>query len=405
MLSKCIPCRALLLPIRKRQHKLLKLQQKLFQLSELSKLLQMRKKVISDFADKLKEPQKKAIKMAVIQGVLNGLSQGFTFFSMGLAWWYGGYIAKNEGVSFLNVMTVITTIMMASQSIGNSLSGTAQMSKAKVAAGSIFDLVDSGTLVDAASDLGDKPKNVVGDISVENVVFSYPSRPGVIVSKSLSLKIPAGKVTALVGPSGCGKSSLIGMLQRFYLPNSGEIKLDGQNINTFNVKWWREQMGLVSQEPILFAGTIGTNIAYGKENATQEDIEEAAKAANAHNFITGFPAGYNTEVGERGVQLSGGQKQRIAIARAIIRNPKILLLDEATSALDTESEKIVQEALDSVQVGRTTIVIAHRLSTIKDADNIAVIDNGKVVEQGTHNQLMDLRGLYYALATRQQQQH
>jgi len=221
------------------------------------------------------------------------------------------------------------------------------------------------------------------------------------VLNGYNLTVSPGKVIALVGQSGCGKSTTVGLLERWYDVLGGSISLDGKNIKDINLKWLRQQVGLVGQEPVLFSGTIAENIKYGKRNATQEEIEQAAKSANAHKFITSFPDGYDTPVGEKGTQLSGGQKQRIAIARAIVKNPRILLLDEATSALDTESEKIVQAALDSVMQGRTTIVIAHRLSTIRNADMIAVIENGKVVEQGVHDELMAQQGAYYNLVQRQ----
>jgi len=210
-----------------------------------------------------------------------------------------------------------------------------------------------------------------------------------------------GKVLALVGQSGCGKSTTIGLIERWYDVLGGSVCLDGVNIKELNLKWLRNQIGLVGQEPVLFSGSIADNIRYGKADATMEEIQKAAKDANAHNFITGFPDGYDTSVGEKGTQLSGGQKQRIAIARAIVKNPKILLLDEATSALDSESEKVVQAALDSVMQGRTTIVIAHRLSTIRNANVIAVIEGGKVIEQGTHDELLALNGAYFSLVQRQ----
>jgi len=200
------------------------------------------------------------------------------------------------------------------------------------------------------------------------------------------MTIEPGKVTAIVGPSGCGKSSIISLLLRFYDPESGQITLDGTDIRDIHLKSLRNQISLVGQEPVLFQGTVAENIAHGAPGATVEQITEAAKAANAHNFIKEFPMGYETQVGEKGGKLSGGQKQRIAIARAIIRDPKILLLDEATSALDSTSEKVVQKALDRVMKGRTTVVIAHRLSTIKNADKIIVIHNGSVVEQGSHDE-------------------
>jgi ATP-binding cassette, subfamily B (MDR/TAP), member 1 len=202
---------------------------------------------------------------------------------------------------------------------------------------------------------------------------------------------------ALVGESGSGKSTVISLLERFYDPNSGRILLDGVDIKTFRLSWLRQQMGLVGQEPILFNESIRANIAYGKEGgATEDEIIAAAGAANAHNFINSLPNGYDTSVGERGTQLSGGQKQRIAIARAMLKNPKILLLDEATSALDAESERIVQEALDRVSVNRTTVVVAHRLTTIRGADTIAVIKNGAVAEKGSHDELMRITDGVYA---------
>lgn len=205
------------------------------------------------------------------------------------------------------------------------------------------------------------------------------------------------QTVALVGESGSGKSTVISLIERFYDPDSGHVYLDSVEIRKFKLNWLRQQMGLVSQEPILFNETIRTNIAYGKHGAiTEEEIIEATKASNAHNFISTLPQGYDTKVGERGIQMSGGQKQRIAIARAILKNPKILLLDEATSALDAESERIVQEALDRVMVNRTTVVVAHRLATIKGADVIAVVKNGVIAEKGKHDVLMKITDGAYA---------
>jgi len=208
-----------------------------------------------------------------------------------------------------------------------------------------------------------------------------------------------------VGPSGCGKSTSVSLIERFYNPEEGQILLDGIDISSLNLNWLRRQIGIVSQEPILFGTTIKQNIAYGKENgkATDEEVQKAAIQANAHKFISALPSGYETDVGEKGSQLSGGQKQRVAIARAIIRDPKILLLDEATSALDSESEKIVQHALNNARAGRTTIVIAHRLSTIQNADKIAVVDHGVIVEEGTHFELLAKKGLYYSLVNQRAQ--
>jgi len=247
----------------------------------------------------------------------------------------------------------------------------------------------------------DSPKRILdsvrGEIDFDGVTFSYPTRPDIPVLKGLSFRAKPKQTVALVGESGCGKSTTVSLLERLYKPTGGTIKLDGVPIDELEIGWLRSQMGLVSQEPILFATTIYENIRYGKPDATREEIEEAAKMANAHNFISSFPEGYETPVGEKGVTLSGGQKQRIAIARALIRNPKVLLLDEATSALDSESEKVVQDALDRAREGRTTIVIAHRLSTIKNADLIVVIDDGQVFEEGTHKTLINNENSLYAM--------
>ena len=226
-------------------------------------------------------------------------------------------------------------------------------------------------------------------IKFTNVKFHYPSRKEALLLKGLSLGVQPGQTAALVGPSGGGKSTIVQLLQRFYDPVEGNITIDGVDLKDFDLRWLRSQIGLVSQEPILFEGTVAENIRYGKYNATEEEVIDAAKMANAHNFIVNdLDKGYDTTVGERGAQLSGGQKQRIAIARAILKNPKILLLDEATSALDSESEGLVQDALDKLMIGRTTVVIAHRLTTIRNSDVINVIAQGKLIESGMHLELL-----------------
>ncbi len=251
------------------------------------------------------------------------------------------------------------------------------------------------------SEEGEVPDKFDSTVQLKDVTFAYPSRPDIKVMENFSLDIEVGKTYALVGPSGCGKSTIIQLIQRFYDPAFGEVLVGGRDVRTLNTRWLRQHIGVVSQEPVLFDTTIAENIRYGKEGATEEEIQAAAVQANAHSFISQLPDKYNTLVGEAGTQLSGGQKQRIAIARALIRDPKILLLDEATSALDTESESVVQQALDSARAGRTTIVVAHRLSTIQNADVIASISNGKIVEKGTHDELMQKEGLYYELVTAQ----
>ena len=244
---------------------------------------------------------------------------------------------------------------------------------------------------------------MVGNIRFTDVSFSYPSRPDVPILKGFNLEVPSGKTVALVGASGSGKSTCIQLVQRFYDPESGRVEVDGENVKEVNIGWLRDNIGVVGQEPVLFDLSIRENIMLGNSKSTEEDIEKACKDANAINFIRNLPQGLDTMVGEGGTQLSGGQKQRIAIARALLRQPKILLLDEATSALDTASEKVVQEALDKARTGRTTLVVAHRLSTIKSADIIVAVEEGRVKETGSHEELMALEGLYHSLVMRQVQ--
>jgi ATP-binding cassette subfamily B (MDR/TAP) protein 1 len=299
--------------------------------------------------------------------------------------------------------------------------------KAKESTASIFALLDRKSKINSGSNEGLILDDVKGDIDFRHVSFKYPSRPDVPIFSSFTLHIPAGKVSillllhtgvslfleniidthlwtygfiqtvALVGESGSGKSTVIALLERFYRPDSGTISLDGVEIKNLKINWLRDQMGLVSQEPVLFNDTIRANIAYGKQGeVTEEELIKVTKLADAHKFISSLPQGYQTTVGERGVQLSGGQKQRVAIARAILKDPRILLLDEATSALDAESERIVQNALDHVMVDRTTVIVAHRLSTIESADIIAVLKDGMIVEKGSHETLMNIKDGFYA---------
>nr|KAG5687075.1 hypothetical protein BaRGS_017093 [Batillaria attramentaria] len=256
--------------------------------------------------------------------------------------------------------------------------------------------------IDSSSLAGERPTHVEGRVNFRGVNFAYPTREDISVLKMFDLAISPGQTVALVGGSGCGKSTIIKLIQRFYDPSTGTVELDGRDIKDLNVHWLRRNIGIVSQEPILFSCSIRDNIRLGRPDVTDDEIIQAAKEANAHNFISGLPKGYDTLVGERGAQLSGGQKQRVAIARALVRNPRILLLDEATSALDSESEKIVQSALDKAREGRTTIVVAHRLSTIQNADVIYVLQDGQVAESGSHSELMDRGALYHQLVTLQQ---
>jgi len=358
-------------------------------------------KVVAMYKDKLETPMSIERKMAHVSGLLTGLSQMCLFCTYTLDFWYGGKLIADGELSFVELMKVFMAILLTAMSIGQSTAMAPNVAKAKPAASALFQMIDEIPEIDSESTVGDILNSVTGNIEFKQVEFFYATRPDATVFDALNLTVAPGKVMALVGQSGCGKSSIISLLERFYNPVEGEILLDGVEIRKINLKSLRQQIGLVGQEPVLFAGTIADNIRYGKPDATQEEIEAAARDSNAHDFVSHFPDKYETFCGEKGTQLSGGQKQRIAIARAIIKNPKILLLDEATSALDTESEKIVQEALDRVMKGRTTIVVAHRLTTIKHADIIAVVDDCKIAEEGTHDELMKFNGIYANLVMAQ----
>ncbi|XP_060073738.1 ATP-dependent translocase ABCB1-like [Ylistrum balloti] len=353
--------------------------------------------------------------IGVKKGVIQGLLMGFVFITMfssyGLAFWYGTELVKDyftsngvEGIEPGTVLTVFFCVMIGSFSIGNAAPSIGNVFIAKGSAAVLIEIIDREPDIDASSPRGQRPPNIDGNIELKNIFFSYPEkekRPETKVLKNFNMSVKQGQTVALVGPSGCGKSTVMSLLQRLYDPKSGEVLLDGVNLKDLNVAWLRRNIGVVSQEPILFGYSITQNIRLGNPSATNQEIEDAAKAANAHDFIAALPEGYNTMVGERGAQLSGGQKQRVAIARALVRNPRILLLDEATSALDSKSEKIVQDALDKARKGRTTIVIAHRLSTIQNSDVIYVVDDGRIFEQGTHSELMDKQGLYHELVMAQ----
>jgi ATP-binding cassette subfamily B protein len=267
------------------------------------------------------------------------------------------------------------------------------------ASGRVFELLDR--VAQVVNTAGKRLERVAGNVRFEGVRFSYPTRADTIVLDEVSLQIEPGQVVALVGPSGSGKSTVAQLLARFYDPQSGRILLDGEDVRALDTKWLREHIGAVAQEPVLFATSIADNIRYGRPDATMEQVIAAATAANAHEFVSAFPQGYDTMVGERGVRLSGGQKQRIAIARALLKDPRILILDEATSALDSESEHLVQQALERLMLGRAVLVIAHRLSTVKSADRVLVLDRGKLVEQGRHEDLLKHAGVYRRLVEHQ----
>uniref|UniRef100_H2ZPW3 Bile salt export pump n=1 Tax=Ciona savignyi TaxID=51511 RepID=H2ZPW3_CIOSA len=355
------------------------------------------------YTEKLAGPLKKSTRKALLVGLGYGYSQCVIYFAYAAVFRLGIELVLTYEMTYDNVFKVLTAVIFGAMAVGQNSSFAPDYAEAKVSAKRMFALFDRTPEIDVYSDNGASPAHCKGEITLKSVRFHYPTRPDLPVLKGLDITIKPGQTLALVGQSGCGKSTTVQLLERFYDADEGEVSIDGCDIKKLNIKWVRQQMGLVSQEPMLFNQSIKENILYGdcSRSPTNEEVNEAAKNANIKTFIDELPDKFETSVGLKGGQLSGGQKQRIAIARALLRNPKILLLDEATSALDTESEKIVQEALDAARAGRTSIVVAHRLSTVKNADQIAVVDNGVVVEVGTHEQLIATKGAYFSLVNAQ----
>ena len=341
-----------------------------------------------------------SIKRALWRGVFIGL----IMFAAGAAIvsiiWYGLHMVQNEVITLGELLSFAIYSALLGFSFAGSADLFSQLQKAIGATENLMDILEEVTediTLEKTSTI-----KIEGVLAFNNVCFSYPSRRDIQVLKDVTFNVEKGKQIAIVGPSGSGKSTIASLVFRFYDPESGNITIDGKELNNYELSQIRNQMAIVPQEVMLFGGTIKENIEYGKPNATEEEIFEAAKKANALEFIESFPEKFETLVGDRGIQLSGGQKQRIAIARAILKDPSILVLDEATSALDSESERLVQEALERLMEGRTSIVIAHRLSTIKKADSIIVLDNGKIKEKGTHEELVKKEnGIYKNLSTLQ----
>ncbi|CAE6466675.1 unnamed protein product [Rhizoctonia solani] len=358
-----------------------------------------------DFCDNysrsLEGPLERSNRSALYTNAIYAMSQSMTFFVIALVFWYGSKLVASQEYSTDAFFTCLMSTTFGSMQAGSVFMFAPDMSSARGAANDIINLLDSRPDIDEESTEGTPVANVTGCVVFEDVHFRYPTRPGVPVLRNLNLVVKPGTYIALVGASGSGKSTVIQLIERFYDPLAGKIKLDDQDISELNVQEYRKHIALVSQEPTLYSGTIRFNILLGAnkphDQVTQVEIEQACRDANILDFINSLPQGFDTDVGGKGSQLSGGQKQRIAIARALLRQPKVLLLDEATSALDSTSEKVVQAALDNAAKGRTTIAIAHRLSTIQNADRIYYINDGKVAEAGTHDELLALRGGYFEL--------
>jgi ATP-binding cassette subfamily B protein len=349
--------------------------------------------------------------MSVATGTFFGMIHlGISLVQLGICV-YGGTLIRDGSMSSGGMISVVSQTMRLQRAFAGLSRTSSNLVKAISTCDNVYEIAkrlpvtnrsdgSSGSCVEG----GCCPLKVDGDVRFLNVSFSYPTRKNVKVLNSLHLHVEPGTVVALVGSSGSGKSTVGSLLEKFYDPNDGTITLDGRSLSTIDTDWLRTNIGLVDQSPALFACSVYENVKYGTPNATDEEVYNACRAANCHDFIMEFPNGYEEELGERGSQLSGGQRQRLAIARALLKNPKILLLDEATSARDTESERCVQKALDKLMKNRTTLVIAHRLSTIVNADRICVLDQGTVVESGTHSELIEKNGKYAALYRTQQKE-
>lgn len=346
------------------------------------------------YADLIGASFKVALRRARIRAIFNPVVFFAMFTAIGIVLWYGGRLVIAGELTPGQLVAFLVYTFSVAGAVGAFSGLFSQFQEALGASSRIFELLDEKSdLPEPANPL--KLGSVRGEVRFEHVSFGYGERG--VVLEDVSLAAQPGEVVALVGPSGAGKSTLISLIPRFYDPTAGRILLDGVDIRDLTLYDLRSNIALVPQETQLFSGTVAENIRYGKPGASDAEVIEAAKAANAHEFITSFPDGYATIVGERGIKLSGGQRQRVAIARALLKNPRILILDEATSSLDSESEALVQEALEVLMQGRTTFVIAHRLSTIRSADKIVVLEAGRIVQQGTHQELLAAGGLYKEL--------
>ncbi|MFZ5470185.1 MAG: ABC transporter ATP-binding protein [Myxococcota bacterium] len=340
-----------------------------------------------------------AKRRAFTAALFMGTASFAAYAAAALVLWYGGRLVLSGALSVGALASFLVYSLLVAFSLGSLGELWADLMKASGASERVFELLDRVPAIPTTG--GRVLQALSGRVELVQVRFSYPSRRDVVVLDGIDLTVEPGEVVALVGPSGAGKSTIASLLVRLYDPDSGSVRFDGVDLRELDPSWLRRNVGVVSQEPVLFSTTIAENIRYGRVEASDAEVEAAARVANAHEFIARFPQGYQTLVGERGIQLSGGQKQRVAIARAVLKDPRLLVLDEATSALDAESEHLVKEALDRLMAGRTALVIAHRLSTVKDAARVLVLEHGKVVQSGSHAALLRQEGVYRRLVERQ----
>ncbi|CAN5306100.1 ABC transporter transmembrane domain-containing protein [soil metagenome] len=354
---------------------------------------------VKRYGDAIEKSFELAKKRTIMTGTFMGVGTAASLSAIALVMWYGGRLTSAGSMSVGELTSFLVYTMFVAFSLGALGELWADFMRAAGAAERVFEITDRVPKMTRGEGL--RPDSAKGSVELDRVDFAYPARATVPVLVGLSLKIEVGQVVAVVGASGAGKSTIAGLLTRLYDPTGGVVRFDGHDLRDLDPEWLRGQVAVVPQEPLLFSTNIGDNIRYGRPGATDAEVGAAARTANAHDFIASFPNGYDTKVGERGVQLSGGQKQRVAIARAVLKDPRLLILDEATSALDAESEHLVHEALERLLHGRTTLVIAHRLSTVKNADRVVVLEGGKIVQQGTHSELIGETGLYRRLVERQ----
>jgi ABC transporter fused permease/ATP-binding protein len=340
-----------------------------------------------------------AFRRIKLAGAFFGVAFFAAFSAAVFVFWYGARMVATTELSAGGLISFLFYTMQMSFALSALAELWTDVQRAAGAAERVFELLDRRPAIPPG--VGARLSEVRGEVRFSGVGFAYPSRPDIAVLRDFNLVLEPGKVAAIVGPSGAGKSTIASLLYRLYDPQAGTLTLDGRPYGELDPEWLRRQVGVVAQEPLLFSTSIADNIRYGRPGASDAEVEAAARTANAHTFISGFPEGYATLVGERGIQLSGGQKQRVAIARAVLKDPRILILDEATSALDAESEHLVREALERLMRGRTTLVIAHRLSTVKDAHRVVVLDAGQVAQAGTHQSLVAQEGLYRRLVEKQ----